>query len=175
MLDAKGFAFLACRILALYALYWAARNLVGMLPGFVYYQSRGNYIFDTIYPSLFTGIQFAGFLALWFGASWMSPKMVPKEAPEVTSGTWDMAQLTSLIVSIFGLILVVNAVPRIGNLIVSYSFSEFHNVSEIRNTIIRSTELTANVVMGLVLIFGSKKISEMIKWARNWQFGKRQV
>ena len=90
MLDAKGWAFLACRVLALYILYWAIRHFIGVLPGFAYMESRGSVFFDTVFPILFAGSQFAVFLVLWFGASWISPKMVSKEATEAASGTWDI-------------------------------------------------------------------------------------
>jgi hypothetical protein len=93
MLDAKGWDFLACRVLALYILYWAIRHFIEVLPGFAYMESRETIFFDTIFPILFAGSQFAVFLVFWFSASWISPKMVPKETKETPS--WHMGQGTS--------------------------------------------------------------------------------
>ena len=157
----RGWAFLACRILSLYVLYIGIKYIPYVAISFVNYTELDTDLRLFILPICSVVLDFLLFLLLWFGAPWFSNRLAPPEAEDTVSGDWNIEQWMSLIVSVYGLILIVDAIPLLAGNFTAYigMRGEFYG---------RGSEVAARIFVGTVLIFGRRRISEVIKSARAW-------
>lgn len=161
-MTSREWAFLACRILSLYALFWAIEYCTFF--GFEFFQMLAgidtpfHYVSSAILFVLFSVL----FLFFWFGASWLSQKMMPREVDATVPGDWNIELIMSLIISVLGLILVVNAIPSLAGIVAAYILGDTPFPVEI------TVEVTAKVVMGMALLVGSRAIAKAVRHLRGW-------
>jgi hypothetical protein len=157
----RGWAFLACRILSLYVLYIVIQYIPGIAINIANIREADTNFFQSIFPIYFAGLNFLMFLFFWFGAPWLSNRLAPPKAEDTVSGDWNIEQWMSLIVAVYGLILIVDALPLLAGNLAAYIGigGEYY---------VRSSEIAAKAIVGTVLIFGRHRVSEAIKSARRW-------
>lgn len=164
----RGWAFLACRVLALYLFYLAidAMLLVGLYSFAVQPGGENARLLGYYYLFRFL-LAVAGGVVLWFGAARLAGWMVPRQAHESEAAAareWNVTQLLSLAVSVLGLVLVILAIPEAASLIARY-------LAEARlydPYLVEITTIATSLVLGILLILGSRGIANVIKWARRW-------
>lgn len=158
----RGWAFLACRVLSLYVLYYAfkffsASSVLMLVGSMKDSTSVGDFYF--VFNFL---LDLSAFAFLWFGAPWLSSKVAPPTREMELSGDQNIRQLMSLVISVFGLILLVNAIPNAASVITAFTF-ETGNWD-----IDRLAEVIVQAGVGLFLIFGRKGIADLVHRARAW-------
>jgi len=164
----RDWAFLACRVLALYLLCFAIDTLLSFgIYRFIFPAANENAPWVRTYYILRFLLVFAGGVVLWFGASRLAPIIVPRQAGEpedVGAGGWSVAQLLSLAVSVLGLVLLFVAIPEAARLGARYLVAD--RLGE--RDLVEIVFVAARLVVGIVLVFGSQGIANLITWARRW-------
>jgi len=162
MMSNRDWAFLACRVLALYVLYLGFKSLMYSANALLLWLTSGSGTFTPGFSIYFVGFEVVAFLFFWCGASWLSKIMAPAKAADQDFDTRYVAQLMTLCISVFGLILVVNAIPGfIGVLASNYVDAKPYLIGAI-------TRFTVEITVGLLLIIGAERLSDIIKRLRSW-------
>ena len=167
---ARDWAFLACRVLALYLFYQAIQIVLpAILFAFVIQSGGGEYAwFDRSLYFIRLLLAVGGGLVLWFGAARLAGWMVPRQAQEpAAAGAWDVTRLLSLAVAVLGLALVIFAIPDAAGLVAMYLAPDRLYDSQLVQIAVVATRL----VLGIVLVFGARGIANAIGRARGWQAG----
>jgi hypothetical protein len=177
MSSARDIAFVGCRLLALYFLYFALTSLPHSFWAVSSaFDARGAQAEAFFYEAALW-LSFASpilnlvmVLVLWFGAGWLS-KEVAEGAPEATS-TWSPQSLLSVGVVLLGLVLVSFALPQIvWHLLYLADDAERENVFrifELASAILR-------FVIGIGLILGADYLAKTITYLRRWSAERPQA
>lgn len=154
---ASGLALLGCRLLSLYLLYLAIQSITFLVYGFV--EGGPDFLRDL---SLFLnfGLNLATCAAFWFGAPWLSRKMIPPNVEQVEAGAPGVEHLMMLAVVILGLVLLSGAIPRLAST-VALGINEGYFRLE-------AVEVVVRIVLGAILILGSQGIARAIGRVRRW-------
>ncbi len=166
---ARNWAFLACRVLALYLFYQAIQTLLSAGLFALVVQSGSETAWLTRYSYLFHFLlAVAAGLVFWFGAARLAGWMVPRQADETketTPGERSVTQFLSLAVAVLGVALVIFAIPNAAGLAARYLLEGRLHDWDLVETAMVATRLA----LGIVLVFGSRGIANVIGWARRWQ------
>lgn len=166
---ARDWGFLACRVLALYLFFLAVELVYSAVTYAFTIDATGEDAWVLRYYFLFQLLlTVAAGLVLWFGAAWLAGRMVPPraEAPEAeAAGSRDVTLLLSLAVAVFGLALVIFAIPDAAGLAARYLAQD--PVRE--GDLIEAAMLATRVVLGIVLVVGGRGIANLIGRARGWR------
>lgn len=148
----KGWAFLACRVLALYFGFLFLQQFLSLpLP----YLHGGNGIAN--YVAITWSLSFmAVVIFLWFGAPWLSTKLIPKNLKTTDASSVNLESVLSLVVALLGLLLIINALPNIVIAIVP-------NGPLPTTTLI---EPIIKMVIGIFLIFKASGVARLLKMTR---------
>jgi len=169
---ARDWAFLACRILALYLFYQAIQLvLVAIVFAFLLQSGGGENAWLDRYHYFFRFLlAVAAGLVLWFGAARLAGWMVPRQAQEPAAAAaraWDVTRLLSLAVAVFGLALAIFAIPDAARLAARYLAE--HRISD--RDLVEIAVVATRLVLGILLVFGGRGIANVIGWARGRQAG----
>lgn len=165
----RDWGYLACRVLALYLFYLAIDTLLSIgIFTFMSPSAGENARFFNYYYILRFLLAIAAGLVLWFGAPRLAHKMVPRhadETEEAVPGEWHVTLLLSLAVSVLGLVLLFFAIPQAAGLAARYLVADrLHD-----GDLVEITVVATQLVLGIVLVFGSGGIANLIGWARKWR------
>tara|TARA_B100000315_G_scaffold165680_1_gene154318 strand:- start:471 stop:890 length:420 start_codon:yes stop_codon:yes gene_type:complete len=128
------------------------------------YASDNMLQIGTTYNAFALGFEILAFLLFWFGASWLSTKMVPGEVGHQNLSGTDSGQILTLCIAVFGLVLAILSVPKIVGRFAIYLNGREGLLDFTINSY--AIEFALQFLFGLFLIFGSKRVSQLIKWAR---------
>ncbi len=167
-MNIRGWAFLACRMLALYALYLAILNFASMT-GYIVQQLMSGQLKHLDYALLsFVLLNLSVVLILWFGAPWFSRKLIPEKHfksltyNDEAIGAVTFSQLIFAAIIFLGLYLVCTSTPQL-----FMRFSFFLSESQPYRTAYLLDD-GLKIIFGLLLIIGSARISQFIRFLRNW-------
>jgi hypothetical protein len=167
----RDWAFLACRILALYLFYLAIETMlsIGIFIFMTTSADENTRLYGYYYVLRFL-LAIASGLVMWFGATRLADWMVPRQAQEPeaeAAGERDVTRLLSLAVAVFGLALLIFAIPDAARLVAIYLAPDRLYAPHLIETAVVATRL----VLGLFLILGIRGIANLIGRARGWQAG----
>ncbi|MEH6404038.1 MAG: hypothetical protein V7750_11735 [Sneathiella sp.] len=152
----KGWAFLACRILALYFGFLFLQQFVS-LP-FPYLNSSSNittYVTIAWSASLLMIVIF-----LWFGARWLSSKLVADNVVTTDPDPINLDSVLSLAIALLGLLLIVNAFPNIITaLVTGYEQSRWLPAAIL-------IEPAIKMAIGVFFIFKANGVARFLKMTR---------
>lgn len=163
-INSQILAILACRTLALYALFWGLESIAFFArPLWQIFISGGtSHLIDLWIGLTHTTWTLMIFAILWFKAPWIARKMAPDQEFTVDLQALDLDSLAAVLTAIAGLIFVAFAIIDISRFIVYYMQSEAF--LRLEQAVMAGTKF----IGGLVLIIGNKRIAATIKAFRTW-------
>lgn len=170
MLSPRDVAFIGCRLLALFFAFqvneWlpAVTSLVQQVATFVDIEAApvgSGSLASSFATALRLLLQVGPALVLWFGATWISRRIYPKDEDERVEGYWDRKAVLSVAVAATGFFVLTLSLPGLlgvfwfspGNLPLS--------------TIFNFDALFA-MVFGILCIVGSDSIAQIVVKLRRW-------
>jgi len=160
MANAQNIAFVACRILALYILYQALFSFVSLLL-FSLQDTLSERFVAISHPALPLAVQLFAFSVFWYGANWISARVINERPADHDPTQWSRHDILSIAASIMGIFIVVTALPGLLSTIntlvnarAGFSVSLVYPV--------------ASILFGILLIIGSKSFTNLIVKLRRW-------
>jgi hypothetical protein len=158
----RNWAFLLCRILSLYFLILGLQHLLLGTYTVFNLALKNGITLAHLFNFLMLNTNILAFIVLWFGALRISNIMIPSSMNEKTSSDFELEKLMSLLVSLSGLYILATAIASSTSTIHLFFFEKQANMSS------SITLLLAHIVVGLIMIVGSKRISNTINFIREW-------
>jgi len=163
----RDWAFLACKVLALYTLIFIIPSLPMSFYSFFSKTETGSFsAFSLVTISPYVTFIFL-FVLFWFGAPWLSKKMAPQRADQESYDKVEFDQLFALAIAVFGIFVIFSAIPNLAFYISFYFQEDTFKSQELlagRNFI----ELVIRIVAGFLLVVGNQQISRTVKRMRAW-------
>jgi uncharacterized BrkB/YihY/UPF0761 family membrane protein len=164
----KEFAVLACRIFALYAFLkfiFQIESVIcviwGLMDGRAGIKDTSGVIFFSFL--LTTLLLLALAIVIWKKAEWLAEKIFPGKDSAGSKLEISMSEVQIVAFSVVGLVLIVEALPQIGNLIVDYKMRTSQPYVSMypfwRSVVMHGIEF----LLGFGLLFGSKGLAGLLK------------
>lgn len=169
----KTLAFLACRILGLYILFWGLAGFAGLLLNITQFSWIDDPAFNQPIASyvkafLIESIYLISFVILWFGANWLSDRMIPPPQNNEKSQMFDMNQLSAVIIASVGLIFMVYAASLVPKAILTFNEATEHTDKLSPALLGFFMDILLKFILGFLLVMGSSQVSRLIRFARNY-------
>ena len=155
-MTARLLTFVACRLLAIYMLVGLVRKV-----SITIISTSTKPTHSAVFPEVisilvyYLPVDLALIAVLWFAAKWISKHAVNADLPENASASWRQDDILSVAICIFGVFIIVTALPHFTFLLINLDFDSPH----IAGPLISS-------FFGILLIFGSERISKFISKLR---------
>lgn len=165
MPSARDLAFVGCRLLALYVL-WFFLTYVGQFIPFVLQVSAWSSFADANLMLLVTNL--AVFVALWFGADRIAGMVAEGTAePHANQAQgWSRQAALSLVVVVLGLWILIEHIPILVSFLLQLVGEERRFEANLDLGRLISAILTTS--LGVLCIFGARAIAEFIGRLRRW-------
>lgn len=160
-LGARTLAFLGCRVLALYFLFTGIQSLGFVLQSVVQLQDF-THLDSRVTSVLVLAFLMCVFVLLWFGASWLSGKMVRGLEGSPASDALDPYALSGVLTAVFGVVIVSYGLLNL----VSYGGVLIEGDHQLDTA--RWIGIIFKIVLGAGLVLGAGFIARVIRRARRW-------
>lgn len=163
MPSTRDFAFLGCRLLSLLALYWALEKTqfyilsVASSTGVSLIELLGGFLV----PIMLALADVALFLLLWFGAGWISERMVSGMPDGEREADWSHSKVLALGVTVLGLVLVFVTVPRIAAYVFAFAFRGHIDPAGL-------VQVALMLIISVYCLVGAARIAEIVVKLRRW-------
>ena len=165
----EDLAYIGCRLLALH---WAVKALYSISD---FASSWVAWKSDVVeFPSEMAGVVYFNLVPLtlyvsvallfWFGARRIADFLVPRSSSNNEGGGISLFQVQSVAFASVGILILLSSIPEIGGVLYKvYQLKQIDNHAQAPfDTQAQLFELTLRLVLGVLLLFGSKGLSGML-------------
>ena len=172
-MDKKDFAYLGCRLLALY---WAIKALYSVslfVTSWVVWKADiaefSSEMAGVVYLNLVPlALYVLVALIMWFGASRIVQFLLPVSSTKSEGGAVTLFQVQSVVFAAVGVLVLLSSIPEIGGVL--YKINKLTQIdSHVQlsfDTQAQVFELSLRLLLGTLLLFGAKGLSGLLIWLR---------
>jgi len=160
MLSPRNITFVACRIIALYIFYQSLFSLVSIIL-VAFEDITGGRVVAIPSSSLSLAINLLAFSAFWYGAGWISARVINDAPTELVPAEWNKNEILAMAITIFGVFTIVTMFPRL--------FFEIYSYMNVGVGFPHGLVYPfASILFGILLIVGSKPVTNLVRKLRRW-------